>query len=152
MKPARLRLALVVVLFLAWIAWLTYLALPTVTPRLVLSHAQFLESQLDVIARVDTDAEGRPAATVRVDEVHWPDKARDLVGKNLIVTNLGHSKGFTGPGLYILPLIHANDTYQVAPVPRSPGFDGASSRAARIYPADDLARKQLAEIPKPPAP
>jgi hypothetical protein len=152
MKAARLRLALVVVLFLSWIAWLTYLALPTVTPRDVLSHAQFLTSQLDVIARVDADAEGHPSATVHVEEVHWPDKVKDLAGKPLNVINLRQAKGFTGSGVYILPLVRTDDAYRVAPVPRSPGFDGSTSRIPHIYVANEQNRKQLAAIPKPAAP
>ena len=42
MKSAKLRLGIVAVVFLGWLVWLGYLALPTTTSREVLSHAQFL--------------------------------------------------------------------------------------------------------------
>jgi hypothetical protein len=151
MTPARLRLALAVVLFLGWIAWLAYLAMPSVTPREVLSHSQFLISQLDVIARIDADAEGRPVSPIHVEEVHWPASAKDKVGQSLVVTNIKGMKdhGFAGPGLYIVPLIRDDDAFKVAPAPRSPGYDGGSHRFPRIYPATEQNRRQLAVIPKP---
>ena len=62
-----------------------------------------------------------------------------LVGKNLKITNLDQCKDdYHGADeLYILPLIaDGKDAYRVAPLPRSPGFAGAASRAGRprIYP------------------
>ena len=140
-------------LFIGWVTWLGYLALPSVTPRDVLSHSQFLISQLDVIARIDADPDGRPTASLRVEEVHWPESAKDLVGKSLTVTNLSQMKdhGFIGPGLYIVPLVKKDDAYLVAPAPRSPGYDGGSHRFPRIYPATEQNRHQLAAIPKPSA-
>jgi hypothetical protein len=150
MRAARLRLVVAVLLFLGWIAWLGYLALPSVTPREVLSHSQFLVSQLDVIARVEADERGHPAARVAVEEVLWPAGQQDLAGRPLTVTNLSESKGFTGPGAYILPLVRADDAYKVAAAPRSPGYDGGvSSRFPRIYPASEQNRKQQESIPKP---
>src|SRR5437868_6409368 len=130
MTAGRLRLGVAVLIFLSWISWLGYLALPSVTPRVVLSRAQFLISQLDVIARIDADADGKPVSPVHVEEVHWPPAKNDLAGKPLNVTDIDKMKGhgFTGPGLYILPLIHDGDAWKVAPAPRSPGYDGASSK------------------------
>ena len=152
MTPARVRLALAVIFFLAWIGWLGYLALPGVTPREVLSHSQFLISQRDVIARVDADEHGRPIAAVQVEEVLWPATAQDLAGKPLNVSNLpslAQEHGFTGQGSYILPLVRDNDAWKVAPAARSPGYTGGSSRFPRIYPATEQNRRQLAAIPKP---
>ncbi len=151
MKAARIRLVIVTILFLGWVSWLGYLALPSVTPREILSRSQFLVSQLDVIAQIDADADGRPVSPLRVEEVHWPESARELVGKSLAVTNLKEMKdhGFIGPGLYIVPLIRDGDAYRVAPAPRTPGYDGGSHRFPRIYPATEQNRRQLAAIPKP---
>jgi hypothetical protein len=151
MKAARIRLVIATILFLGWLSWLGYLALPTVTAREVLSHSQFLISQLDVIARIDADADGRPVSPMRIEEVHWPETAKDLVGKSEVVTNLKEMKdhGFIGPGLYIVPLVKDDAAWRVAPAPRSPGYDGGSHRFPRIYPATEQNRRQLAAIPKP---
>src|SRR5262245_14240938 len=145
MKSAKLRLALVAVVLLGWIAWLGYLALPTTTSRDVLSHAQFLESTLDVIAQVNADSAGNPEGSVVVQEVHWPKAAESLVGKTLTVINLPKTRdeGWHGADLYILPLLREGMLYQVARVPRSPGYEGSSPRspAVRIYAATAVNRK-----------
>jgi hypothetical protein len=151
MKPAKLRLALVAIIFLVWIGYLAYLALPSTTSREILSRAQFLESNLDVIAQVD-EVEGRASEKVVVQEVHWPDKEKSLVGQALTVTNLTRDcKGYSGAGLYILPLVKDKDgdTYRIAAVPRSPGYEGSLSRAGPIYAATAQNRRQLEDIPKP---
>ena len=149
MTSARLRLVLLllaVVLFAGWISWLGWLALPSVTPREVLSRPQFLISQLDVIAQVDADAEGRPKPQVKVEEVHWPAAAKELAGKTLTVTNLNQCYGWDKSGPYILPLVKDGDNYRVVAVPRSPGSEGASSRFPRIYQATEQNRRQLEAI------
>jgi hypothetical protein len=150
MKAAPLRLVLAVVLFIAWVSWLGWLALPTTTPREVLSRAQFLASQYDVIAQVDADPEGRPLPRVKVEGVTWPkEEAGNLLGPVIDVANLDQCKGWDRPGVYILPLVKDGDHYRVATVPRSPGYEGASRRYPRIYPATEQNRRQLAAIPKP---
>jgi hypothetical protein len=144
---------LAAVLFAAWIAWLAYLALPSTTPREVLSPAQFLVSTLDVVAQVDADGDGRPIPRVKVEEIHWPaHQAQQLVGQVIPVNHLERFdalRGWTGPGLYIMPLIQTGGHYQVASPPRSPGYDGGSPFFPRIYPATPLNRRQLAAIRKP---
>ena len=148
MQSAKVRLALVALVLLAWIGYLAYLALPSTTSREVLSHAQFLESTVDVIATVDAK-DDTPNSQVQVQEVHWPPASKDLAGQKIIVDNLtSHCKGWHGPGDYILPLVRDGDGYAIAPVPRSPGFDG--SRTPRIYAATPQNRRQLDTIPKPP--
>lgn len=147
MNAAKLRLALALGLFAVWIVWLGYLALPSTTPREVLSHAQFLVSQVDAIGRVEAVDSGGPSPLVRIEEVTWPpEKAKELVGRTIRITNLGgFVQGWNGPGSYILPL-QANGTYyQIAGVPRSPGFERLS---LRIYAATPQNRRQLEHIPK----
>jgi hypothetical protein len=150
MNAAKLRLALALGLFAAWIGWLGYLALPSTTPREVLSHAQFLVSQVDAIARVDAADSGNPNPLVRIEEVHWPaEKSQELVGQTVRITNLGSFvQGWNGPGSYILPLQANGTDYQIAAIPRSPGFERLS---LRIYTATPQNRRQLEHIPKPPA-
>jgi len=148
MNAAKLRLALALGLFAAWIAWLGYLALPSTTPREVLSHAQFLVSQVDVIAQVEAADSGKPNPLARIEEVHWPaGKAQELVGQTIRITNLGSFvQGWNGSGSYILPLQANGTDYQIAAVPRSPGFERLS---LRIYGANSQNRLQLEHIPKP---
>jgi len=147
MQSAKVRLALVALVLFLWIGYLVYLALPSTTSREVLSRAQFLESTLDVIAKLEAK-DDLPSPQVQVLEVHWPPSAKDLAGQKINVGNLtGQCKGWHGPGDYILPLVRDGDRYLVAPIPRSPGYDG--SRIPRIYQATPQNRRQLADIPKP---
>jgi hypothetical protein len=155
MKPATIRFAAALAVFIAWLGWLLYLAVITAHP-IVLAEPQFLVSSLDVIAEVPSVKEGDVEVTVR--EVHWPSAERDkLVGKKVRVTNLDQCKDdwHGADELYILPLMpDGKDTYRVAPLPRSPGFGGATSRAGRprIYPLTPQTRMQLDQIQKPQAP
>jgi len=149
MNAAKMRLLLAIGLFAAWIGYLGYLALPGTTSREVLSRPQFLVATVDVIAQVD-DKEGFPAAEVQVDEVVWPkEQGPELAGKATItVVNLDRCTGWTGPGAYILPLVRRGNVYEVAFVPRSPGFEGPPRQDCRIYAATALNRRQLEEIRK----
>lgn len=159
MKSAKLRLALAFGLFAVWITWLGYLALPSTTPREVLSHAQFLVSQVDAIARVETDDNGNLNPVVRIEAVSWPpEQAKDLVGQTVRITNLYRMtdrdpitgrlvhQGWNGPGSYIFALQPDGTDYRIAPVPRSPGYDRMS---LRIYAATPQNRQQLVVMPKP---
>lgn len=151
MRLAKIRFAAALVVFLAWLGWLLWLALDTSKP-IVLAEPQFLVSNLDIIASVPEIHEGINEVVIR--EVHWPEqeKAR-LVGKKVIVNNLAQCKDdWTGAGDYILALLPAGkDQYRVAPLPRSPLFSGPSSRQGRprIYPDTPRTRKQLDSFKKP---
>lgn len=159
MTAAKVRLLVVAGLFLLWIGYLSYLALPTTTARDVktsdgavrefgiLARPQFLISTLDVIAQVDDPA----APTVRIAEVIWPLTALGkFEGKEVPVKNLAGSRGWSEPGLYILPLVQQGPDYYLAPIPRSPGADTAS-RQPRLYRATPVNREQLRLVPKPAA-
>ncbi len=154
MKWASIRFVLALVVFLAWLGWLLQLAVSTARP-IVLCEPQFLVSSLDVVAQVGSVNGGDDEVIVR--EVHYPPAERDkLVGKKIRVTNLDQCKeDWQGAdALYILPLItDGKDAYRVAPLPRSPGFGGSGSRAARprIYPLTPQTRMQLDLIQKPQA-
>jgi hypothetical protein len=149
MKPAKLGLVLAATAFACWIAYLFYLALPrlTGTPMVVLSRPQFLVATYDVIAQVES-LDGRPPQ-VTVQEVPWPrtEQAQALVGKTIEVTNLPQCLGWSGPGLYLLPLVSVDDQdakYRVTETPRSPGYDKPGR--PHIYPATSETRWQLGQI------
>ena len=146
MKSAKLRLVLAAAAFAAWIAFLFYLAFTTRNP-VVLARPQFLAATLDAIVEIDNPS----ALQVKVLEVHWPEKERELVGQTISIANLAECDGWKGPGSYIVPLVRqGKDTYLVAATPRSPGFDPRSTGyKPRIYPATPEARRQLEEIYRP---
>src|SRR5262249_33164991 len=157
MSSSRLRLVLAASAFIAWIAWLAYQAFSANWPAVfdkpvILSQPQLLVSTLDIIADVTAD-DSRPENEVKVVEVFWPPRARpQLADRSLIVTNLSQvtrAEGWTGPGRYILPLIADGPNYQVAAIPRAPGFD--RSGGYPIYRDTPQTRHQLEEIHKPTA-
>jgi hypothetical protein len=122
----------------------------------VLSRPQFLVSEVDVIAQLD--GEDGP---VTVKEVLSAQKETALEeGQTIKVVNLVSPDGkgpvnWTGPGLYILPLRlqpqpQPDHTYQVVPIPPSPGYRGQSDLdPVRIYPATAETRAQYRQIQKP---
>jgi hypothetical protein len=118
LTPAVLRLVVTALLFLGWIGYLGYLVLTLPTgphkEPLLLSRPQFLLSELDVVARVDS-----LTGPVVVEQVVYPagGPAQSLVGATIVVTNLRECRplplhfeeqrmpdDFTGPGRYILAL------------------------------------------------
>jgi hypothetical protein len=153
MKAATLRLLLAAGLFAGWIGYLAYLAVTAGTQPIsrqgptVLSRPQFLVSTLDVIAQVN-EVKDAPAPTdATVVEVLWGGP-KPGEGHVLHVTNLAGCEGWAGPGQYILPLVQtvgAEDTYEVAPIPRSPGID---RHVPRIYPVTDQTREQFRQVLK----
>lgn len=151
MRLPIIRFAAALVVFLAWLGWLLWLALDTSKP-IVLAEPQFLVSSLDVIASVPEIHDGINEVEIR--NVHWPEQQKlHLEGKKVIVNNLAQCKDdWIGPGDYILALMPAGkDQYRVAPLPRSPLFSGPSSRQGRprIYPSTERTRMQLASFKKP---
>src|SRR5262245_51091378 len=159
MKSAKLKLTLAAAAFAFWIVYLIYLVLVTNRPVVhwwppsvsktepeFLSRPQFLLSQIDVVAQVD-DVKG----PVVVREVLYPhtEKAEELINKTIQVEDLAkcgplptrdkEKLDWTGPGLYILPLVHTEqpDVYRVALTGRSPGYPPHSTDKPppRIYPA-----------------
>ena len=162
---AVIRLAAVALLFAGWLGYLVYLVvtLPhtgTGAP-LILSHSQFLVSEVDVIARVGSD---EPSTEVIVEEVLNPkENSAVKTGDKLRVSNLKQCKAlsipgentengpsdWTGPGSYLLPLQHIEgDIYKVAPTPPSPGYPPSGSGAGppRIYPGNEAAKAQYRDI------
>jgi hypothetical protein len=158
MKPASFRLVIAALAFAGWIGWLAYLAFTAGTrpgpgvrkPPIILSHSQFLESNLDVVGEVE-EVNGQPDPNVTILEVLWPEAQKLREHSTITVSDLGASKNWAGAGQYILPLVtRDNKTSQVASIPRSPGFDVQHQRL--IYPYNSETRAQYEEIKKPAAP
>jgi hypothetical protein len=145
MKPVVTRFVLTVVLFLAWLGFLTYQVwtrplTPTGQP-LVLSRPQILTSEVDVVA----DLPEKPGKTLTVKEVLYGKGIEP--GQEITVRNLPECQPLV-PGEYLLPLNRAgNDDFVIAPVPPSPGY--RADGLPRIYPASPEARAQYHTIAKP---
>lgn len=156
MRLATIRLLFVTALFVGWLGYLGYLvATRPTTPggqRLVLSRPQILTSQIDIIAEID-DTEKE----VTVHRVLWPEDAELEEGTKIKIDHLGKCRAnraapldFIGADRYLVPLrqsLSHKGTYEVAPIPASPGYPGED--VYRIYPATDEARAQYLSITKP---
>ncbi|HLN32842.1 MAG TPA: hypothetical protein VK395_34245 [Gemmataceae bacterium] len=148
MKWARIRLAVAALLFVAWLGWLFYLAaFSNARPPVILSRLQLDNSNFDVIASVAQTDNQPPKVTI--EDVHWPQTraAEKLLHTTISVPDLLSCEGWKGPGRYILPLVtNWKGSYEVAPLPRTPGFEGAKPR---IYVENADTLKQLNSITKP---
>jgi hypothetical protein len=146
-NPKVQRLILAAGLFIAWIGVLALLAATTSRPT-VLSRAQFLVSDYDVIAQLSEGSRG-PAREATVEDVHWSRKPDEsLTGKKIIIQNLEQCQGWDGPGQYILPLKKTNEDRLVVAAPAmSPGFEPIKVRP-RIYRATPETLRQLNSISK----
>jgi hypothetical protein len=146
-RRRRVLLVVAVVAFCAWISWLAYLA-ATVSRPIVLARPQFLASQVDVIADLTADEEGRPKSAATVVKVEWPARSDLAPEMKIEVSNLPlatAADGWTGAGEYILPLVkEADGVYRVAPIPRSPGYAGRERPL--IYRATSQTIDQLRQI------
>lgn len=148
MTAARWRLYIAFGLFVVWVGWLGYQAL-THGRFPVISRAQLLVSQVDVIGVVSAQADGKPDATVEVQSIHWPADGGGLKPSEKIqIVNLPDATGFRGPGTYIIPLVREQKPgeFRVAGLPPSPGF--VTGGQFFIYPLTPATQKQLEAIPK----
>jgi hypothetical protein len=165
--PRRRRLFWLVLAASALAVWIGYLAWlvarhdrPVIhfgpfrvekTPEVVLSRSQLLAAQLVVSAELATL--NGPAEHC---EVVWHEPGIDAgnVGESLRITNLAASLDVNGkppavPGRYLLPLTREGDTYQIVPIPPTPGYPAVApgrSGPGRIYPDNPDTREQLRAI------
>jgi hypothetical protein len=141
MNKARFYLIISAGAFAVWIGYLGYLAATTRRP-IVLSQPQFLISEFDISAEV-TDAD-KPAKVTKIFHAASPEQ-ENL--EEVLVQGLKDCDGWTGPGNYLLPLVHiAGNAFQVAGIPRSPG---SGDPKPRIYPDTPKTREQMELIKKP---
>lgn len=131
MKGARIRLALAAAAFLIWIGYLAYLAF-VVNEPMVVSRAQLLQSDLDVVVEIEAAADGSPSPQVVVKEVIWSGAGKPA-SDSITVIDLPRASGWDQPGLYLVPLVKRGEAYSIAPVALSPGYNGRE--LIRIYPA-----------------
>jgi hypothetical protein len=150
MDRRKALLAVTVVLFVGWMAYLIQLAL-THRHSIVISRPQILVSQLIVKGRVE--GEEAPKDEVTVEIILFPENEGGGVkaGQTIRVANLPLStKNWTGAGEYLLPLEKVDDVYIVTSVPRSPGFlPGGNNSQPLIYPWTHELEEQFKHIPKP---
>jgi hypothetical protein len=155
MRFAKARLFVALVTLFAWVGYIAYQAIEYGRFPVV-SHAQLLNSSAVVVAELEIDGSGRPAASVRIVEVLWPDKVGRLAGETIAVRNLPRARlstedaahlGRLTTGRYILPLREEEARYLVAGLPRSPGFEHADP-VYFIYPDVPIVREQLTSILK----
>jgi hypothetical protein len=135
------RFGAMLVIFMAWLGWLGYIALHT-RQTVIVSRPQILVSNLDVIARIDR----QDATEVKVDQVHWPASQEKLKDQTLAISNLAECAGWSGPGSYVIPLTADGKTWHVTLTPRSPGYPVAGK--PRIYPASAESLRQVDEVEK----
>jgi hypothetical protein len=156
-----MRLALAALVLAGWLGWLLYLVLTTgaapqgvlrlmtgTAPQVVLRRPQFLVSNLDVLAKIDLSAVEPSEATIQ--RVLWPSDLVDKYqGKKIKVINLAEFKSDqekNWAGDYLLPLVRlAENTFEVAPTPRSPGYPPALRPEEKIYPHIYPATQQVLE-------
>ena len=136
-------------LFLSWISYLGFLVAHTTRGTdgkpVRLSHPQFLTSELDVILEV-TDEEN--IVLTRVTEVLYSslkDKT-PKVGDIVTINNLELPE--TQNKFWLVPLrsTDSGKSFEIVPIPASPGFSG---RTVKIYPAFDGVLLQYKKLPKP---
>jgi len=149
MKPNRLRLLLAMGLFLSWISYLGFLVAHTTRGTdgkpVRLSHPQFLTSELDVILEVNDEEN---IVLTRVTEVLYSslkDKT-PKVGDIVTINNLELPETLNKFWLVPLRSTDSGKSFEIVPIPASPGFSG---RTVKIYPAFDGVLLQYKKLPKP---
>ncbi|MEY4789280.1 MAG: hypothetical protein RLZ61_1498 [Planctomycetota bacterium] len=136
-------------LFLSWISYLGFLVAHTTRGTdgkpVRLSHPQFLTSELDVILEVNDEEN---IVLTRVTEVLYSslkDKT-PKVGDIVTINNLELPE--TQNKFWLVPLrsTDSGKSFEIVPIPASPGFSG---RTVKIYPAFDGVLLQYKKLPKP---
>ncbi|NBR04485.1 MAG: hypothetical protein EBT92_01800 [Planctomycetes bacterium] len=152
MKPNRLRLFFALTLFLLWISYLGFLVSQTTRGTdgkpVRISLPQFLSSELDVIVELNNQEN---TIIARVSEVLFSslnDKT-PKVGDTIIINNLEPPETLRNKkNTWLVPLrsTDSQKSYEISPIPASPGFSG---RTLKIYPALDGVLLQYKKLPKP---
>jgi hypothetical protein len=133
-------------LFTIWIGYLGSLAYNKwQTPVVILARPQFLVSDLDVIAQVDSLDAVVVIQEIRFRRPELAEPPKEIRIANLQDCAVNQKDGiWTRPGSYILPLTKkADDTYEITMPPRSPG---APRLPPLIYEAQADTKAQLRDI------
>lgn len=145
MSFARLRFAIALIAFLAWLTWLAVAVAQKGTSPVV-SRAQLAAASHLVVCKVTVGDDGLPAITATVVESLSGPTLRP--GEVIEVLNLNSAmppgaSALPGEGEYLLPLVGDRGTYRVAGLPRSPGYEAAETVRPAIYRYDAATRAQL---------
>jgi hypothetical protein len=145
MKRSPFALIFFLALFVGWIIWLGSEALRHRNP-VVVSRAQLLAAQYDVLAEVSPAAGNLPEPSVQVQSVLFGGEGAPAPGQTVTVRNLPRTQGFAGKGTYVLPLVKEGSEFLVADLPFDPGFPPFRSLPPRIYPRTPEVQRQFQSI------
>jgi hypothetical protein len=145
MKRSPIALILCLALFIGWMIWLGNEALRHRNP-VVVSRAQLLAAQYDILADVSPAADNKPDQKIQVQSVLADGQGAPAAGQTITVRNLAETQGFAGKGTYVLPLVKRGADYWVADLPFDPGFPPLRSIPPRIYPWTPEVQKQFESI------
>ena len=145
MTGARLRFALALLLFLAWLGWLA-LAYFGKGEHPVLSRSQLLAATHLVVADIGPGPDGLPATLTVVETL----KGEPISGSpdvwNLPSALPPGAARFPGSGRYLVPLAGDGKTYRIADPAPSPGYPQEAAARPRIYPWGEATRAQMAAL------
>jgi hypothetical protein len=133
MKRSPIALIVSLAFFVGWMIWLGAEALRHRNP-VVVSRAQLLAAQYDVLADVSPGADNKPDQKIQVQSVLSGGESAPAAGQAITVRNMPDTQGFAGKGTYVLPLVKRGADYWVADLPFDPGFPPLRSLPPRIYP------------------
>ena len=146
MSGPRLRLALAVLAFFGWIAWLAVTVWGNGKVPVV-SRAQLTAATCLVVADLVIDDQNLPAEKVTV--VSVVSGTGPAVGETIAVVNLSKSIAagrYATPqlGPHLIPLAKSADgSFKVAGLPPSPGYNLQDPDRPLVYPWNDDVKKQL---------
>ncbi len=145
MNRARVRFALALVAFLAWLGWLA-VAVAEKGKHPVVSRAQLAAATHVVVATVTAGPDDLPATTATVTRTLRGTAIPP--GTVLEVFNLSGAQvpgagTHPAPGEYLIALVSDGRTYRVAGLPRSPGYEPAEPDRPMVYPWDAATSAQL---------
>jgi hypothetical protein len=142
----RVRLAIAVAAFVAWIGWLA-IAVFSNGKVPVVSRAQLTAATCLVVADIALDDQALPKDSITVSAVISGGDTK--VGGQFTVGNLSKSiaagrYATPMPGPHLIPLAKAADgSWKVAGLPPSPGYQVVDPDRPLIYPWNDDVKKQM---------
>lgn len=142
----RVRLAIAVTAFVAWIVWLA-LAVFSNGKVPVVSRAQLTAATCLVVADIALDDQALPKDSISVSAVISGEGLK--IGQQFTVENLPKAIAAGRyatplPGPHLIPLTKsANGNWKVAGLPPSPGYQIVDPDRPLIYPWNDEVKKQM---------
>ena len=148
MTGARLRFALALGLFLAWLGWLAW-AYAAKDKNPIVSRGQLTAATHWVVAEVSVGADGLPGESATVTQVFVGSGIQpgDTVGVlNLPSALPPGSAAFPGPGPYFLPLVADGKTFAIAGLPRTVRYEPQTFARPPVYPWTPATERQVAKL------